>query len=194
MPGGTYFITTDTWQRRRVFRVSQAAEILEQTLIAYRDQGSYFIHRYVIMPDHLYALLTPSSNTSLEKAIQLIKGGSSHEINKVLPRRFPVWRPGFTEHLIRDQADYDRHVRYIDTNPVKVGMADRPEAYAFTAANGNHRLDSWPVASGAEAQGQVKGVAAGLKHRPSESSIATQVEGRDFSPAVRQENIRGFNP
>ncbi len=150
-PGGTYFITTDTVQRHRLFQNVQAAGILEELLILYRDKGHYWLHRYVIMPEHLHVLLTPGDSTTLEKAVQLIKGGSSHEINKVLQRRFPVWRPGFTEHLIRDQADYDIHVRYIDENPVKAGLAGRPELYPFSAASGKHRLDPWPVASGAKA-------------------------------------------
>ncbi len=150
-PGGTYFITTDTEQRHRTFQNVHAAAILENALVAYRDRGFYLLHRYVVMPEHLHAILTPADSTTLEKAAQLIKGGSSHEINKALLRKFPVWRPGFTEHLIRDQADYDNHVRYIDENPVKAGLAERPELYPYCSASSKHRLDPWPVASGAKA-------------------------------------------
>ena len=150
-PGGTYFVTTDTAQRHRTFQNHEAAGILEDKLVEYRDKGFYFLHRYSIMPDHLHAIITPGRATTLEKALQLIKGGSSHEINKTLLRKFPVWRPGFTEHMIRDRADYDNHVRYIDENPVKPGLAARPELYPFCSASGKHRMDPWPVASGAKA-------------------------------------------
>ena len=82
---------------------------------------------------------------------QLIKGGSSYDIGRAFQTRFPVWQPGFTQHLIRDRADYESHVRYIDANPVSKGLAERPEEYQFCSAYGKYRLDPWPVASGAKA-------------------------------------------
>ena len=127
------------------------AEMVERKIFEYRDKGEYLVHRYVVMPDHLHVILTPGPKTTLERAMQLIKGGSSHDIGASFSTKFPVWQPGFSEHLIRDQADYDSHVRYIDMNPVKQGLAARPEDYVFCSAHGRSRLDPWPMASGAEA-------------------------------------------
>ena len=165
--GGTYFVTTDTWQRRSLFRKAAAAQFVEAKLFEYRDKGFFRVHSYVIMPDHLHLLLTPGNSTTLEKALQLIKGGSSHEMGKKLSARFPVWRAGFTEHLIRDQGDYDRHVRYIETNPLKARLASRPEDYPFCSAKGKYKLDPWSVTSGAKAPLKAIPSAAGLKTRPS---------------------------
>jgi putative transposase len=144
-------MTTNTWERRALFVKAEWAEILEAKLFEYHDKGEYFVHRYVIMPEHIHIIQTSGRETTLERAARLIKGGSSHDIGERFATRFPVWQPGFTEHLIRDQADYDSHVRYIDMNPPKRGLVSRPEEYAFCSASGKHRLDSWPVASGAKA-------------------------------------------
>ena len=65
--------------------------------------------------------------------------------------RFPVWHEGFTEHVIRDAQDYETHVRYIQSNPVKAGLVKEPEDYPYCSMNGKYRLDPWPVASGAKA-------------------------------------------
>ncbi|MDA2914039.1 transposase [Acidobacteriia bacterium AH_259_A11_L15] len=193
-PGGTYFVTTDTWRRRALFRKAAAARIVEAKLLEYRDKGFFRIHSYVIMPDHLHLLLTPGNSTTLEKALQLIKGGSAHEIGKKLKARFPVWRAGFTEHLIRDKVDYDRHVRYIESNPVKARLTSRPADYAFCSAKGKYKLDLWPVTPGAKALVRGEPAAAGLKPRPSESSFRFRGEGRDFSPAVTKKAKRGSSP
>ena len=150
-PGATYFITTDTWERRALFRGPAAAEIVEQKLFEYRDRGFYSVHSYAVMPEHFHAILTPNKTTTLERAMQFIKGGSSHEIGKTLGMEFPVWHPGFTEHQIRDQEDFDAHVRYIDMNPVKAKLVDRPEEYFFCSAHGKYAMDPWRMASGAEA-------------------------------------------
>ena len=131
-PGAAYFVTTNTWQRRTLLRKAAFAEIVEKKLFEY-------------MPDHFHLILTPGDTTTLEKAVGLIKGGSSYDIGKEFGAKFPVWHAGFTEHQICDQADYDAHVRYIDMNPVKKGLADTPAGYEFGSACGKFALDSWPV-------------------------------------------------
>lgn len=150
-PGETYFVTTDTWERRKIFLKSTAAELVEAKLFEYRDRGNYCVHHYVVMPDHFHVLLTPEMTTSLERAIGHIKGGSSFEIGKALRMRFPVWHEGFTEHGIRDDEDYETHVRYIQSNPVKAGLVREPKDYPYCSLNGKYRLDPWPPASGAKA-------------------------------------------
>ena len=47
-------------------------------LLHYREQMRYVLHEFVIMPDHLHLLLTPGADISLERALQLIKGGFSY--------------------------------------------------------------------------------------------------------------------
>src|SRR5271157_75160 len=150
-PGGTYFVTTNTWERRAMFKKTDWAEIVESKIFEYRDKREYLVHRHVVMPDHIHVLLTPGPTTTLERAAQFIKGGSSHEIGLKFATKFPVWQPGFAQHLIRGQADYDSHVQYIDLNPVKRQLAVRPEEYGFCSAHGRYRLDPWPEASGAKA-------------------------------------------
>jgi putative transposase len=168
-PGATYFVTTDTWQRRELFRTSAIASIVEDAIFHYRDQGNYLVHRHVVMPDHLHLILTPGDSTTLEKSVQLIKGGSSREIGKRDGMRFPIWHAGFTEHQIRDQRDFDSHAKYIDENPVKASLAEKSEAYPWGSAAGKFALDPWPVASGAKAPALTSDETAGLKLRHSGS-------------------------
>ena len=129
---------------------------MERKVFEHRDKGEYLVHHYVIMPDHLHVISTPGSSTSLERAAQLIKGGFSYDNGRAFQTRFPVWQPGFTQHLIRDRGDYESHVGYIDANPVKKGLAKRPEEYQFCSAYGKYRLDPWPAASGAQAPSGAK--------------------------------------
>jgi len=173
-PRATYFVTTDTWQRRALFQNPITATIVEDAIFHYRDRGSYLVHRHVVMPDHIHVILTPGSTTTLEKSIQLIKGGSSREIGKRPGMRFPVWHAGFTEHQIRDQRDLDSHVKYIDENPVKARLTPAAAEYPHGSAAGRFKLDAWPVASGAEAPLPSSAVTAGLKPRPSGKAPAKE--------------------
>jgi putative transposase len=120
------------------------AEIVTQRIISYRDQGAYSLHEFVVMPNHVHLLLTPGNTTTLEKAVQLIKGGSSHEIHKRRGHKMEIWQPGFHEWTVRDGRDYQARVEYIRTNPVKACLAARPEDWSHGSASGTFKMDPAP--------------------------------------------------
>jgi putative transposase len=72
---GTYFLTSATFNRRRLFQVEAHANLFLETLQHYRREGNYKLHAFVVMPDHIHLLLTPQQIT-LERTIGLIKGAS----------------------------------------------------------------------------------------------------------------------
>ena len=170
VPGASYFVTAKCWEGRSAFQVTEAAEILRDTLFHYRDSGAYLLHEFVIMPDHLHVMLTPNSVTSLERAVQLIKGGSSHRIHKERGGRMEIWQMGFHDWTIRDLDDWMAKANYIHMNPLRARLCERPEAWPYSSACPHFRKDEIParyqnLASGAKAQ-VVESVTPGLKPRP----------------------------
>ena len=115
---GVYFVTTDTWQRRQIFLKPEPATIVLDQLTICREKGFFKLHAFVIMPDHLHVLITPGETTSLEKAVQMIKGGSAFNIRKSLNYQFPVWHQSFHDRWIRDCKEYSIRKQYIEQNPV----------------------------------------------------------------------------
>jgi REP element-mobilizing transposase RayT len=86
-PPGTYFVTFSTFQRKRFFVAESYARLFLKTLYGYRRQGRFKLHAFVLMPDHVHLLLTPSVDTTLERAMQLIKGGYSHAVGVEISRK-----------------------------------------------------------------------------------------------------------
>ena len=131
-PGHTYFVTSQTWQRRELFRNPQWAELFLETLHSYQGRA-YQLHEYVLMPEHFHILITPT--VSLERAVRFVKGGFSYRVKKELQSSMEIWHPGFSDHRIRDAQDYRIHIEYIYRNPVsrkRVGnAADHPYSSAF---------------------------------------------------------------
>jgi putative transposase len=126
---GTFFITSPTFERRRLFQVAANAELFLETLQHYRREGHYKLHAFVVMPDHIHLLLTPQVIT-LERAVQLIKGGFSRRVGS----KFPVWQRGFADRRMRDREDYLTHVNYIHDNPVRARLCQLPEDYLYSSA------------------------------------------------------------
>ncbi len=136
----TYFVTAVTAQRRSLFQVRANAELFQRTILEYRSQGRFLLHAFVLMPEHFHALITPAPEVSLEKAMQLIKGGFSFRLKSKLD----VWMRGFNETQIMTKEKFIRCVSYIEDNPVRRGLASAPAMYPFSSAVVG-RLDSMPL-------------------------------------------------
>jgi putative transposase len=139
----TFFITTITAGRLPIFRRGTTAKLLIDTLAHYRDQRRFLLQEFVIMPDHVHALLTPAPEISLERAVQFIKGGFSFRLRS----KGDVWQASFTNHRIRDHEDFEDHRDYILMNPVRSGLCRRPESYPYCSAAGAMRMDLGPTAA-----------------------------------------------
>jgi putative transposase len=125
----TYFLTSPTFNRRRLFQIASNAELFLETLQHYRRAGNYKLHAFVVMPDHIHLLLSPTG-IALERVMGLIKGGFSHRLGSSLP----VWQRGFTDHRVRDGNEFDMRRHYIHENPVRARLVELPTLYPYSSA------------------------------------------------------------
>jgi putative transposase len=138
--GQSYFVSSQTADRKPFFRYERWAQLFLNVLENYRT--GYLLHAYVLMPDHIHLLLTPTD--SLEKAVQQIKGGFSYRVKKELSWQGEVWQKGFSDHRIRDIQDWNRHLEYIRMNPVRAKLCIEPEKYLYGSHTGSLEMDAVP--------------------------------------------------
>jgi putative transposase len=139
----TYFVTANVLQKKTLFQVEKIASLFVEVLLSYRTEKKYLLHEFVAMPDHFHLILTPAGIT-LERAMQLIKGGFSFRLNKNLKVKQEVWQPSFLDRRVRDSLEYQRFKDYIRQNPVKRFLAKTPEDYIYSSANTSFQLDPVP--------------------------------------------------
>jgi putative transposase len=137
----TYFITAGTIDKRQLLQSNRSANLLIEVLYHYR--GKYLLHEFVIMPDHFHLLITPAGIT-LERSLQLIKGGFSFRFNREIGGTKEIWQNSFYDRRVRDSAEYARFRHYIHQNPVKRGLVTTSAAYDFSSANPKFELDEVP--------------------------------------------------
>jgi REP element-mobilizing transposase RayT len=82
---------------------------------------------WVIMPNHLHALLAPKGRT-LGKVLQAWKGGSAFAINQLLNRQGSLWQKEAYDHIVRSDAQWQHYRHYITENAIKAKLL--PEKYA----------------------------------------------------------------
>lgn len=129
-----FFITASCAQGRAVLQSARMAELFMDTLHSYVRQQRFIIHDFVVMPNHVHALITVPADTSLETAMQLIKGGFSFRAKKELGFTGEIWQRGFSDVYVADRESFLTHREYIDQNPVRSGLVSTPQDYPFGSA------------------------------------------------------------
>ena len=130
----TFFATTKTSQGLALLQSERSAALMIDVLRSYAAAGRFRLHDFVIMPNHLHLLMTVGAGMTIEKAMQLIKGGFSYRLRKECGYLGEVWQRGFSEERVANQESFLQHREYIAANPVKAGLVDSPEKFPYCFA------------------------------------------------------------
>jgi putative transposase len=112
-----------------LFQTERMADLFIDVLRSTMRSGRMIVHDFVVMPNHVHMLITVCGDMSIEKAMQLIKGGFSFRAKKELGFGGEIWQRGFSDVRINNEQSFQQHREYIDNNPVKAGLANSPEEY-----------------------------------------------------------------
>ena len=78
---------------------------------------------YVVMPNHVHALLTPINGHELTSILHSIKSWTANKINSMLDRSGEVWMKETYDRLTRDSEELIKTQRYIRANPAKANLS-----------------------------------------------------------------------
>jgi putative transposase len=96
----------------------------------------YYLHAFVVMPNHVHLLVTPS--VGLPKLTKSLKGITAKRANLILGLTGkPFWQEESYDHLVRSDCEFDRIRRYIETNPLRAGLIYEGGEYKWSSAAGN---------------------------------------------------------
>lgn len=72
------------------------------------------------MPNHVHLLISINgiSQASLSNIIRMLKAEMTLTLhaNGIVGK---IWQPSFHDHIVRNQADFDRLYKYIQNNPLR---------------------------------------------------------------------------
>jgi putative transposase len=139
IPGGTFFFTVVTHQRRRLFHLPANQTLLGNAFRHCQRQWPFEVNAIVLLPDHLHAIWTlPRGDSEFSGRWSVIKnqftkaflagGGLDGSISTGKQRegRRGVWQRRFWEHTLEDEDDFQNHFDYIHFNPVKHQLVNCP--------------------------------------------------------------------
>jgi putative DNA methylase len=102
-------------------RRTDIAAIVESSLL-FRHPVQYELRAWVIMPNHVH-LLFLVHDVPMRQLVDVWKGFTAKEANKVLGRKGQFWQAGYWDTYMRDREHESRTRRYIENNPAKARLA-----------------------------------------------------------------------
>ncbi len=91
---------------------------------------------FVVMPNHVHALVQPWVDHALESILHSWKSYSANAINRRLGRRGRLWLDESFDHIVRNGDHLDGLRSYIRENPNKAGL--RRGQYILGCGSGIH--------------------------------------------------------
>ena len=111
-----------------------AACVVETLFVAETEWELYDLFAWVVMSNHVHVLLGPRK--ALADVTRAVKKTSARQANLILGRSGqPFWRDESFDHWVRDGKEFDRIARYIELNPVRAGLVERPEDWEWSSAS-----------------------------------------------------------
>jgi putative transposase len=144
LPGGSFFFTLVTEQRRPLLASPESVEVLRNAMRTVRNTRPFDVAAMAVLPDHLHCILTlPPGDHDFATRWRLIKTWFTKHADPSLrtvpdPSRAKrgeqtIWQHRYWEHALRDDEDFIRHVEYIHYNPVKHGLAKSPADWPYSS-------------------------------------------------------------
>jgi REP element-mobilizing transposase RayT len=115
-------------------RNQDVAEVIQRAML-FHDNAKYHLSAWVVMPNHVHLLCTPSAEHTLADIMHSIKSFTSSEANKLLARKGRFWQKEYFDRYIRNARQFVRTVSYIENNPVRANLCDRPGEWPFSSAS-----------------------------------------------------------
>ncbi|HWA85813.1 MAG TPA: transposase [Opitutus sp.] len=117
----TFFITI-CCQRRGPNQLCTptVSEKLLRSIRHYHETQRWYVCLWLLMPDHLHALVSCPRQETLAKVIGAWKRFTARDAGT-------AWQRGFFDHRLRHDESFEEKARYIRLNPVRKALVARPE-------------------------------------------------------------------
>jgi putative transposase len=143
--GHAHYVTFSCYRRRRLLDDDNAKRIVIGMLNTQLKIRNGKCTGFVVMPDHVHAVVWFPKNGQLSDLMKQWKQRSSVQIKKNLKEnliqyknhfdiRDPVWQPKYYDFNLYSPDKIMEKVNYMHANPVRAGLVKRPEDWIYSSA------------------------------------------------------------
>jgi len=106
----------------------QVADLISES-VHYRDGKVYDLLAFCIMPNHVHLVFMPLEKVkgvfhSLAEILHSLKRHTARHSNLILGRSGTFWQDESYDHIVRNEKELERIIKYVLNNPVKAGLVE----------------------------------------------------------------------
>jgi putative transposase len=167
-PGSTIFLTLITYERQKLFSLTENIDKLRQACGVIMAEKPFTIDAAVILPEHIHFLWTlPPDDRDYSYRVGRMKVlftralcGENNLPDDVCDsrqkhRESDVWQRRFYEHTIRDEVDLRKHLDYLHFNPVKHGLVKCVHDWEYSSFHRGVKRGEYDVKWGCQCGGNI---------------------------------------
>ena len=134
-PGAVYHIRIRcAASNERPLTTPDIAKAVLETVVFYHLYRKWYSRLFILMPDHLHALVSFPPNRRMSEIVRSWKGYNKRN-NGI------IWQENYFDHRIRNDAELDEKAAYIRNNPVAGNLCASPEDWPWILDIGN--FEDW---------------------------------------------------
>jgi putative transposase len=136
IPGVAHHVTQRGNRREKVFSRKADYQRYLALLAQYAGEHGLAIRAWCLMPNHVHLVAVPAEASSLSAVLRPVHLRYAQEANRRHGVTGVLWQGRFYSCPL-DKDHYWAAVRYVERNPVRAGLVERAEAYAWSSAGGH---------------------------------------------------------
>ena len=132
--GAFYHVTSRTNDKIRIFENKLGRKIMLMILQDAKEKFQFRLANFCVMPTHIHLLIEPGEGTNLSSIMQWIKAKSARRWNFIHGSTDHVWGHRYFARVVKSPQEFDDVMGYIDQNPVKAGIVEKPADWKASGA------------------------------------------------------------
>lgn len=141
LPGVPLHVTQRGVNRCAIFIDDEDREHFRELLCQAMSDHKIPVHAYVFMGNHIHLLVTPPERQLLSRAMRHLGQCYVRAFNLKHRRTGTLWQGRFKSCLVDSEAYLMTVYRYIELNPVRAAMVERPELHPWSSIHANVGLE-----------------------------------------------------
>mgnify|MGYP000930085804 CR=1 FL=1 len=133
VPGCAHHVTQRGNYRQTVFDCVDDRIFYLETLRKYADLHGTRIWAWCLMPNHVHLIVVPENEKSLARTFEKAQAAHSFRMHSRRCQTGHLWQNRYYSCVL-DDSHLQAAVRYVELNPVRAGLVDKPEDYDWSSA------------------------------------------------------------
>lgn len=143
IPGLPYHIVQRGNNRQACFIESENCQVYLELWRQLTSRYRVDVHAYCLMTNHIHFLVTPETDTAISNTMRVVGSRYAQYINHRYRRTGTLWEGRHRSSLIQAERYLLTCYRYIELNPVRAGVVERPDEFRWSS----YRANAWGAKS-----------------------------------------------